>query len=48
VILDALGDHICPSDEILGYHRQAMDGRLGVFCEAAKFMNVELAKLNRI
>ena len=48
VILDALDDYVSPSREVLGDHRQGMDGRLGVLCKATEFMSVELAELNRV
>ena len=46
MILDALDNHVCPSGKILGDHRQGMNGRLGVLCEATELMSVELAELN--
>ena len=48
MVLDALDDHISPSREVLGDHREGMDSWLGVFCEATEFMSVELAELDRI
>lgn len=46
MVLDTLDDHVSPSREVLGDHREGMDGRLGVFCEATEFMGVELAELD--
>ena len=47
VVLDALDD-IGPLGEVLSDHRESVDGRLGVLCEAAELMSVELAELDRI
>ena len=48
VILDALDDYVSPSREVLGDHRQGVDGRLGVLCKATELMSVELAELDRV
>ena len=48
VVLDGLDDNIGPSGEVLGDHRESVDGRLGVFCETTELMSVELAELDRI
>jgi len=48
VVFDALDDDIGPSREVLGNHRQGVDGRFGVLGEGAELMSVELAELDRI
>ena len=46
MVLDALDDYIGPSREVLGDHRESMDGWLGVLCKATELMSVELAELD--
>lgn len=48
VVLDALDNDVGPSRKVLSDHRETMDGRLGVLCEATELMSVELAELDRI